>query len=67
LASRGLRDLDSSNFMEWVLGGGEDHVLLGSASAPIPGFVVIGKVLAGSGVTLDGKEIWTAGYSHSWR
>jgi len=66
LASSELRELDSSNFLEWVLGGGEDHVLLGSASAPIPGFVVIGKVLAGSGVTLDGKEIGNAGYSHSW-
>lgn len=66
LRSSELRTLDEKKFMDWVLGGGEDHALLGSAAEPIPGFIVIGKVEAGSGVKLDGEEISASGYSHSW-
>lgn len=66
LASSELKELDKENFIEWVLGGGEDHVLLVTAAESIPGFQVIGRVQAGSGVSLDGKEISGRGYSHRW-
>ena len=61
-----LKEVDPEKFLEWVLNGGEDHVLLGTAIDPIPGFIEIGKVRAGSGICLDGKEISAGGYSHSW-
>lgn len=66
LRSSELQALDETNFMRWVLEGGEDHVLLGTAKEAIDGFTVIGRVLQGRGVTLDGKEISAGGYSHSW-
>ncbi len=62
-----LRGLGGERFLDWVLNGGEDHVLLGTSSEEIAGFVRIGKVLSGSGVTLDGKEIAAGGFTHSWR
>ena len=61
-----LREIDGENYLNWVLHGGEDHVLLGTSTEAVPGFIEIGKVLAGSGVTLDGKEITAGGFTHSW-
>lgn len=58
----------------WILGGGEDHVLLATSATPenCPEFIVIGRVESGEGLTLDGK-IWkyeesgiAGGYQHSW-
>lgn len=62
-----LREIDGERFLDWVLNGGEDHVLLGTSSEEISGFIEIGKVLSGSGVTLDGKEIAAGGFTHSWK
>lgn len=66
-----LKELDQDKYLSWVLAGGEDHVLLGTAARAIPGFIEIGKVVAGSGVGLDGKdltseELKAGGWSHSW-
>lgn len=61
-----LREIDGERFFDWVLNGGEDHVLLGTSSEEISGFIEIGKVLSGSGVTLDGNEIKAGGFTHSW-
>lgn len=61
-----LKELDAANYLDWVLNGGEDHVLLGTSTEAAPGFIEIGKVLEGSGVTLDGKDISEGGYAHSW-
>lgn len=54
--------------MNWILRGGEDHVLLATAQQKIPGFTVIGKVASGSGVLLDGNKIATdfGGFQHRW-
>ncbi len=50
--------------LEEVLTGGEDHALVATTSGPVPeGCRVIGRVLAGSGVTLD-KEPVTGGWAH---
>ncbi len=58
----------SVDVMEWLLRGGEDHVLLVTAKLPIPDFFVIGKVVAGSGISLDGQEIGEqeTGFQHQW-
>lgn len=61
-----LKELDAANYLDWVLNGGEDHVLLGTSKEVVPGFIEIGRVLEGSGVTLDGKDISEGGYAHSW-
>lgn len=61
-----LKEIDPVNFLNWILHGGEDHVLLGTSDSNLPGFIEIGKVLEGTGVTLDGKEITSGGYSHAW-
>jgi thiamine-monophosphate kinase len=61
-----LKQIDGDNYLDWVLNGGEDHVLLGTSTEVAPGFIEIGKVLGGSGVTLDGKEIKAGGFTHSW-
>ena len=45
--------------MQFVLGGGDDHALLGTFpdAASLPeGWLVIGEVREGSGVTVDGEE-----------
>ncbi|MGD7003327.1 thiamine-phosphate kinase [Corynebacterium halotolerans] len=40
---------------EWVLTGGEDHTLMATTAEDVPsGFRPIGRVLRGSGVTIDG-------------
>ena len=61
-----LKQLDPERFLTWVLNGGEDHVLLGTSSEEIPGFIKVGKVISGKGVTLDGKELSSGGFAHSW-
>ena len=66
LSSSELKELDAANYLDWVLNGGEDHVLLGTSTEVAPGFIEIGNVLEGSGVTLDGKEITAGGFAHSW-
>lgn len=62
-----LSELDREHYLEWVLGGGEDHILLGTTNQPQrSGLIVIGRVEAGSGVTLDGEPLENLGYSHNW-
>ena len=42
----------------WILAGGDDHPLVGDVPArtPLPeGWLVIGRVLDGTGVTVDGR------------
>jgi thiamine-monophosphate kinase len=53
---------------DWLLAGGDDHALAATfpAGAPLPpGWEVIGEVVAGSDVTVDGKP-WpgSAGWDH---
>lgn len=54
--------------LNWVLRGGEDHVLLVTAAQIIPGFKVVGRVAPGSGVFVDGKKMATqlGGFQHHW-
>ena len=61
-----LKELDAENYLDWVLRGGEDHVLLGTSDKEISGLLKIGNVLPGNGVSLDGKDISEDGYAHSW-
>ena len=69
-SSSGVRiELDSAALhddavtLEDVLHGGEDHALVATAPAPVDGCRVIGRVLAGTGVTLDGDPV-TGGWDH---
>ncbi|MFM7775998.1 MAG: thiamine-phosphate kinase, partial [Actinomycetota bacterium] len=62
-----LIEIDGKRFLDWVLNGGEDHVLLGTSREDVAGFIKIGKVFSGSEVTLDGNEIAAGGFTHSWR
>lgn len=58
-----------SSGMDFVLSGGEDHVLLVTTSTPekCEGFIEIGRVEQGEGVLLDGKTVsGEAGYQHHW-
>jgi thiamine-monophosphate kinase len=51
-------DLLGADWLDWVLGGGEDHALAASFPpdvAPPPAWTVIGSVLAGNDVTVDGR------------
>lgn len=51
----------------WVLTGGEDHALLASfpAGAVLPqGWIRLGVVRDGSGVTVDGSEVPPGGWQH---
>ena len=53
--------------LAWVLGGGEDHGLLATfpVNAVLPeGFVRIGKVIAGEGVTFGGAVPPVTGWDH---
>lgn len=62
-----LAALDGARYLDWVLGGGEDHILLGTTSEPErSGMIVIGNVEAGSGVTLDGVAVTGLGFTHNW-
>lgn len=66
LAKSPLCDLDPERYLDWVLRGGEDHVLLCTSPSAIPGFIDIGVVEGGNGIELDGVEIEIGGYSHQW-
>jgi thiamine-monophosphate kinase len=58
-----------SSGIDFVLSGGEDHVLLVTTSTPekCEGFIEIGRVEQGEGVLLDGKTVsGEAGYQHHW-
>jgi len=52
---------------QWVLHGGEDHVFLATIPSEVAvpkGFLVIGEVIEGSRVTVDGFVAEHEGYSH---
>lgn len=56
--------------MVWVLVGGEDHALVATfpAATPVPdGWIAIGSVDRGSGVTVDGQPHGGAGGWEHWR
>ncbi|MEY3431094.1 MAG: hypothetical protein RJB30_1026, partial [Actinomycetota bacterium] len=62
-----LKDIDSERYLDWVLTGGEDHLLLGTTANPqSTGFTVIGRVIEGEGIYLDGTRMDESGYSHHW-
>ncbi|RBP67948.1 thiamine-phosphate kinase [Brevibacterium sanguinis] len=53
--------------LEWVLNGGEDHGFVATAAPDLPppvGWRRIGEVTAGSGLSLDGDDLPTSGFSH---
>ena len=52
--------------LECVLAGGEEHSLLATfPEGAVPdGWQVLGRVLAGSGVTLDGEPQQPRGWDH---
>jgi thiamine-monophosphate kinase len=54
--------------LEWVLTGGEDHSLVATfpPGTPLPaGWRVIGEVLPGTGVTVDGTpHVGPLGWQH---
>jgi thiamine-monophosphate kinase len=54
---------DDAVGLEDVLAGGEDHALVATVPAPVAGCRVIGRVLEGSGVTLDGAPV-AGGWEH---
>lgn len=62
-----LSQIDKQGYLQWVLTGGEDHVLLGTSADSLAGFVEIGSVVAGQGVSLDGTIQKIEGYSHDWQ
>ena len=47
-----------------ILHGGEDHVLMGTFTEVPQGWISVGNVTPGSGVSLDGKPITHQGYVH---
>lgn len=53
--------------LKWVLNGGEDHGFVASSAqfdtAPV-GWRRIGEMRVGSGVSLDGAQVPTSGFSH---
>jgi len=61
-----LAGLDESQVWNWILSGGEDHVFLATTSTNLPeGAIVIGKVVAGSKVSVKGiPDLPTAGFRH---
>ncbi len=52
------------DLLDAVLYGGEDYALVVTSDREIEGFSRIGSVIAGSGLTLDGKEIVPRGFDH---
>jgi thiamine-monophosphate kinase len=61
-----LAELDKSKAWKWVLGGGEDHLLDATTSSNLPAdAIVIGKVVAGSKVSVIGiPDLPTIGFRH---
>jgi thiamine-monophosphate kinase len=59
---------NAQSAMDWVLRGGEDHVLLATSPIQLPNFHVIGRVESGSGVFLDGvlEGDSDTGFQHQW-
>jgi thiamine monophosphate kinase len=62
-----LQKLDEKLYLDWVLRGGEDHILLCTSSRSIPDFIEIGVVEDGKGIAIDGAEIEIGGYIHQWQ
>ena len=62
--------LPHEDLVEYVLTSGEEHVLLGTAADPasLPGFIVLGRVREGNGVTIDGTaaKLRNSGFQHRW-
>lgn len=56
--------LDGADPWEWVLFGGEDYALAFTGSEPPAGFVRIGRVVSGAGVTLAGNRLTSRGHRH---
>jgi thiamine-monophosphate kinase len=57
----------NGNALEWVLQGGEDHAFAATFSdlSEVPGgWIVIGSVTDGSGVTVDGEALAQTGWDH---
>ena len=53
--------------LSWMLNGGEDHAFaatFGSVADVPSGWVIVGKVNAGSGITVDGEPAQAAGWQH---
>ena len=53
--------------LKWVLDGGEDHGFVASSAqfdTPPVGWRRIGEIRVGSGVSLDGAQVPTSGFSH---
>jgi len=49
---------------DWLLTGGDDHALAATFGAGVPdGWLVIGEVTAGAGVTVDGRPV-AGGHDH---
>ena len=62
LSAAALADPDIT--LHDVLTGGEDHALVATTSGPVPeGCRVIGRVIEGAGVTVDGQAV-TGGWDH---
>jgi thiamine-monophosphate kinase len=55
--------VDDDVDLDDVLRGGEDHALVATVPAPVEGCRVIGRVLEGEGVTLDGTPV-RGGWEH---
>lgn len=50
--------------LEDALRGGDDYVLVASASAPVHGWTRVGECREGSGVTWRGEQVDTTGWEH---
>jgi thiamine-monophosphate kinase len=53
--------------MDWIMQGGEDHSFAATFAdtSQVPeGWIVIGSVTAGAGVTVDGETVAQAGWDH---
>ena len=50
--------------LEDALWGGDDYELIVTAEQQLHGFTIIGEVIEGVGVLLDGQEVGVKGYDH---
>ncbi|HVF04594.1 MAG TPA: thiamine-phosphate kinase [Frankiaceae bacterium] len=48
----------------WVLAGGEDHALVATLPAPVPGYAVVGRAVAEPGITWEGVDVVPRSYDH---